>query len=268
MKKKYLLFLLIIGPVSFLKAQKLSISPFLGLHYSNIDYIKKGDAKQDDFETPGPKIAELWGIDINYRCKKILHQLTLQNTVIGEAFEIKNKYVLRTPEQLLGSYKQISQGGDDYLQLKYSAKKEFSKTHKFFGKSNFKLAFSLGMGIVFDRTQDYYDNTFHALYASFGGGGGPNGEYFYYQWWLKEHNSGVLATVGVGINVYKKTGKQLLYIEAFYSKGLRQMLKYSIDYKYGYTQYPQYQTEVHNQIIRTRGTSFGFKIGVPIKILK
>jgi hypothetical protein len=46
------------------------------------------------------------------------------------------------------------------------------------------------------------------------------------------------------------------------------MAKYNIHYQYGYFNDPTRQVNVPNQIIYTRGTTFGFSLGVPIKIVK
>lgn len=46
------------------------------------------------------------------------------------------------------------------------------------------------------------------------------------------------------------------------------MAHFDIHYKYGYYNNSTLQVDVPKQVLRTRGTNFGFSLGVPITIKK
>ena len=69
-----------------------------------------------------------------------------------------------------------------------------------------------------------------------------------------------------GFNLYSKKKKNILTLSAFWNQGLSKMEEFSIDYTYGYLNTP-YQRSVKDLRLKTRSTTFGFILGVPIPLI-
>lgn len=263
MKKTIYLALSFLLIFEFLSAQRVELIPFIGFQYTNICYNKKADDRQNDFKKNSPKIAENYGLSIQVQ-KKIIHQLTIQNVIIGHSFEIKNNYLLRTPEKLLGFGKLLSQGGDDHVMMKYSVGQVSDEIPVLNKRCRFSYA--VGSAIVFDKSKNYYENVFGATFWSAGSYDSSSGNFYEYNVSLKNHNFGISICINAGIKFYNKKGKTGVTAEVFYYKGFKQVKEYNVSYKYGYTQYPQYYRENNKVKNRTRGTILGLQIGIPIRL--
>jgi len=79
---------------------------------------------------------------------------------------------------------------------------------------------------------------------------------------------GMFSILNAGFDVMSRKNKRVLSFSFFYNKGLSELIKFNIHYQYGFFNDPNRQVDVPNQILRSRGTSFGLKIGIPIKIIK
>jgi hypothetical protein len=78
---------------------------------------------------------------------------------------------------------------------------------------------------------------------------------------------GIFSIVNAGFDIVSRKNKRVLSFSFFYDKGFSELVRFNIHYQYGFFNDPSKQVDVPNQLLRSRGTSFGLKIGIPIKIL-
>lgn len=69
-----------------------------------------------------------------------------------------------------------------------------------------------------------------------------------------------------GVDFYNKKNKCFLSLQAFWHQGLIKMAEYTVNYRYGYFSYPEYQRD-ETVVLKSRGTVYGVTAGVPIRIL-
>ena len=250
---KYLIIFLALPNV--LSAQKMYLVPDIGIHFSGLTYFSKGSNKPADLTSPVPKLAPIVGFQICYPAKHFTHRIGFQWAQSGVSFSFRNKF---SSDTSLGFRKQtVSASVSNYI-INYSILKEFKKIHLFVGRSTMRY------------------------YAAIGGGGaGKGSEYWkffnirteaYGQYWgsfTREFDVGpsLFATADAGIHFYNKKKKKIVSLNVFYYKGITQTKKFEVNYYYGYFNDPNRQVS-ENVTLRTRGTVFGFNLGVPITIIK
>lgn len=257
---KYLIAIASFISVNTCKSQKIEIVPNLGIQYYGISYISKNDVHPMDFRASRPNIEGTWGFSVKYKRERLRHILSLQDIVLGSSFSFRNIYL---DKGIIPTFQErMHSDGIDVLLFSYNIQKEFNKEFIFFGKSKLKFIYSGGVGIAFNRSKWFYDIVLPPY--SFGQIISTN--YFEYHILYNRAGAGVFLIGKAGFNFYNKKGKNFLTLEAFWNQGLKKMEEFSIDYNYGYLN-TQYQRTVKDVKLKSRGTAFGFTLGVPIRLI-
>jgi len=243
------------------KSQKLKIVPRIGIQYFGLSHISKSDHHPEDFKTSLPELGGILGVDILYKSKKYTHNLCFQSTELGNSLGVRNLYANKG----IIPYFQQHRSSDaiNVFLLAYNLQKESRKVSKLIGKSTFKLFYSAGVGVSFNKTHNFYDKIFSKPHTY----GFIDGDH-YYNDTVQTYRGGTgFFLIGkAGMNFYTKRRKHILSLEVFWNQGLRKMQEFSIDYDYGYFSYSQYQRTVKDVTLKSNGTVFGFTLGVPIRL--
>ncbi len=234
-------------------------SPFSGISYTN-------GHNRDEFRPSNAKINLSWGIDLIYKSKKINHKISLEEMPLGMNFKLFNKFSAPpNTDRLLGFFNASFGREIDHLIFSYALLKEGGKEKGFLFHSKIRFNYSIGTGLSFNRSKSFYNKVFP---NSSGGFSSPN-TYVAYE---ADHNRdgfGIFLRGTGGFDfINKKKNKRVLSFNVFYNQGLKDMAHFDIHYQYGYWNDPSKQVDVPKQVLRTRGTTFGFSLGVPIKIKK
>lgn len=240
---------------TFLSAQKLYIVPDIGIHFTGLTYFSKNDNKPADLTSPVPKLVQILGLQICYPAKQFTHRVGFQWASSGYSYSFKNRYATDTS---IGFHKHIASGSVSNYIINYSILKEFKRFHLFVGKSTMRYYAAIGVGGA-GKGPEYW-LFFNPYTEGFG------------QYWgtkMKEYDVGpsLFATGDAGIHFYNKNKKHIITLNLFYYKGFTQTKKFELNYYYGYFNNPDRQVS-ENVTLRTRGTIFGFTLGVPITIIK
>lgn len=259
---KYLITFVCLIACFISQSQKLEIVPNVGFQYYGLSYLLRPDAHPEDFKKSRPEFEGAIGVDVKYKSKKLTHVLGLQNPIIGPSFSFRNIYSDKGIIPTFLGYTHSS--GPNQIFLSYTLQNEGRKFLKLIGKTRTKLSYSGGFGIGFNKSKDYYETVLQPY--SLGGGGGDN----YYRYTIRYNRAGMgmFFPIRAGLNFYNRRKKNFLALQVFWNQGLKKMAEYSIDYDYGYYSYPQYQRSVKDVRLKSRGTTFGCTLGVPIRILK
>jgi hypothetical protein len=258
----FISFLLVVTLNSY--SQQINIYPTIGFLYTGLTNYGNAPKAESDFKSPIPAIAEYAGFEITYKRTNsiITHKLTLQRTVIGQTMQISSferlginglRYKHYTAvEQLLLSYQ---------LQLMSKSNRKFLKT------KSLKLLYSLGFGIGFNKSKSYYDEQFYKeqYYQEYQNVGTPGLNFLGWDAAYKRRGIGIFIVPEVGAYFYNKKRKPILSATLFYDIGLKQMIESQQHYFYGNTLQPNIYVERYQKLF-SRGSVFGFKIGIPIKI--
>lgn len=246
------------------KAQKLYVVPNINLQYSGLSYVTKAEAHASDFIPSVPKINGSYSIDIIYHPKNLTHKLTLDRNILGQSFGIKSKYFEYPNNATLGPRNLYHSDGIEQFILSYNIGLKSKKVHNPIEKIKVIYTGSFGLGIGFNRNQAQYDWD----YNSFGYGSQGNDAYIVHKGTITKKGLGSFAIINIGLDVPNRRGESVFSFSFFYNQGFTQMVKYNIHYQYGFFTDPDRQVDVPNQVLRSRGTSFGLKVGAPIRILK
>lgn len=218
---------------------------------------------KEEFRPSVPIMYGSWKIDIIYKARKVTHVISLQESTLGNNFKIINKF-LTPPNTGLGlAYAKFATGINHFI-LGYSVQKEGKKEKGFLFHSRIRFYYSLGVGLSFNRSKKYYSD---ANASSAGGFSDPR-SYMAYQAVHHRKGFGVFLKGTAGFDFMNKKGKRKLCLNVFYNQGLKDMVHYDIHYVYGYFNDLQRQIDVPHQILRNRGTTFGFGVGIPITLKK
>ena len=263
MYKQHALFLILFIPL-FSIAQKLYVVPGLNFNYYGLNKV---EVTRKDINTPKPHIGANWFVNVKYKTKKLIFSLSLKQSVLGTSFKVRNIYVHDT---ILGIRLLTHADGIDQLHATASVEKETNRFYHFVGNSLFKINFKAGFGIGFNRTQSYYKEQYS--YNSYGMA--DPWSFIVYEQTIKRKGIGYYLSPGIGLDFYNKKKRKILFTELYYDFGLKKMTEFNMNYEYAKYLYPtqnidpnQY-TRVLNYKVFTRGSTFGLKIGIPIKILK
>lgn len=243
------------------KGQKLEIIPHLGIHYSGISYLLRPDSHPEDFIKSAPELNGTWALSIKYKKANLSHVFRVQSVILGSSYAVKNLY---SDKKLLPDFQvhRHSDGLDNYL-LTYNLQTETRNFYTFIGRGKIKFYYSGGAGIGSNKSKSYYKE--RAIPQRYG--------YTFNDLYYNERIAFLRAGIGVfltaegGINFYNKKSKNFLTFQAFWYQGLKRMEDFSIDYNYGYFSYPQYQRSIKDVHLKSRGTVFGFTLGVPIRLI-
>jgi len=199
-------------------------------------------------------------IDVFYKPHRIIHKFTLEYNRIGDAFKIQNKFLAPAD---IGIIRISHASGIEHLILSYNLGYESKKLHNPVGKLKMRYTGSLGVGLGFQRSKTFYRDVFYPM--DYGVQDGNS--YMAYLGKFSRTGMGIFSTANAGFDIISRKNKRILAFSFFYNKGFSEMIKFNIHYQYGFLNDPARQVDVPNQVLRSRGTSFGLKIGVPIKIL-
>ncbi|MGG9960492.1 hypothetical protein [Ferruginibacter sp. SUN106] len=236
-------------------SQKLFIVPGLVGQYS---YFSKATPKESDFSTK-PKFNGTWFIDVCYMPSKTLFKISLKESVLGENFNIKTNF----SDTSLGFRKIEHSDGIDQLVLTFQVQKDiFANTNK----SDYYLNwfYTFGAGIGFNRAKYYYDSFLIAKTIRW------DGMYNYAQHTTSfvRKGLGLFLSSAIGFKWINGKGKTILISELYADLGLTRMLRVNVNYEYGTYSNPSLHRKVDDMELNSTGTTFGLKIGVPIKVLK
>lgn len=262
--KKYLISLLFIIKAATGNSQKMYAVVKLTAPFSGISYTESHN--KAEFRPSIAKINFSWGVDLIYTGKKFQHKLSVTEVPFGKYFKLINKFMFEPGGLGLLGFRKASMGEfTDHFIIGYSLQKEGTKTRKFILGSGIRFNYSAGLGISFGRSKAYWNQVYLMS------GGGSAGNYTYYGYEAVHHRDGyglyIMPSVGFDI-VSKKKQKRKINFNLFYYQGIKDMAHYDIHYQYGYFNDPSKQVDVPKQVLRSRGTTFGFSLGVPISIKK
>lgn len=245
-------------------SQKVYMVVNLTAPFSGISYTKGHN--RDEFRPSIARINISWSFDLIYKAKKISHKISAEQMPFGFYFKLINKFSAPpNPDRLLGFFNASYGREIDHLIFSYALLKEGKKEKGFLFHSKIRFNYSIGAGISFNRSKSYFTEKFS---NSSGGSSSPN---TYNGFEAVHHRNGFgifLRGTGGFDFINKKKNKRVLSFNVFYNQGLKDMAHFDIHYQYGYWNDPSKQVDVPKQVLRTRGTTFGFSLGVPIKIKK
>ena len=242
-------------------SQKLYIIPNFDLQYSGLSFMRNSEKNADDFKPSVPLLNYMSSIDIIYKPQKLVHKITLEYSRLGDGFKITNKFMSPADPGILSM---SDAGAIQHFILSYSLGIESKNVHNPLGNLKLRYTGSLGMGIGFNRSKKYYKDLWYPI----DNGLQDDKMYMAYLGTISRTGMGFFSIANAGFDVISRKNKRVLSFSLFYDKGFSELIKFNIHYQYGYFNDPSRQIDVPNQILRSRGTSFGLKIGVPIKILK
>lgn len=244
-------------------SQKLYSVLKLTAPFSGISYTKGHN--REEFKPSVARINFSWGVDIIYHGKKVNHKFSIEQVPFEKYFKLVNKFMLPpNSEQLLG-HVSINFGTTiDHFIFSYTLQKEGKMDKGFLFNSKIKFNYSAGGGFSFNRSKEYYNS----VYPNSSDGGSNQYTYMAYDAVHYRDGFGLFLRGTGGFDFVNKKGKRKLSLNAFYNQGLKDMAHFDIHYRYGYWNDPSKRVDVPHQILRSRGTTFGFSIGVPIIIIK
>ncbi len=241
--------------------QKIYTVVNLSGEFSGISYA--GHHVKEEFRPSVPKMNAIWRIDFLYRVKRLAHKISLEQSVLGKNFKLINKFKVPPYSELGFNYSSYGTGIDHFI-ISYALQMEGKKEKGFFFKSRIKFNYFLGVGTSLNRSKEYYRD----YYPSSDGGWSDPYTYDGYEAKHYREGMGYFVKGGAGFDLINKKNKRFLCFNLFYNQGLKTMIRYDVHYQYGYWSDPQRQVDVPHQILKGRGTTFGFSIGLPITIKK
>lgn len=260
---KLLFFLLFFCIPFFGYSQKLYgivnlTAPFWGISYTN-------GHNREEFRPSIATKSFSWGVDFIYKTKNINHKLSVEQVPLGRNFKIINKFMLPPNNERLLGFDQASFGEvSDHFIFSYALQKEGKKEKGFLFHSKIRFNYSIGAGVSLNRSKYYYK----IVDDSSSGGWASQWTYVGYEAVHHRDGFGVFLRGTVGFDFINKKGKRKLSFNLFYNQGLKDMVHYDIHYQYGYWNDPSKRVDVPKQVLRSRGTTFGFSLGVPVTIKK
>lgn len=244
--------------------QKLYSVLKLTAPFSGISYTKGHNL--EEFRPSVARINFSWGADIIYQHKKGVHKISIEQVPFDKYFKLINKFIQPpNTDNLLGHVRINFGTGIDHFILSYAFQLEGKKEKGFLFNSRIRFNYSAGAGVSLNRSKNYWAN----IYSNSADGWTNPHTYMAYEAEHSRKGAGIFIRTSGGFNfISKKTGRRKLAVELFYNQGLKDMAHYDIHYRYGYWNDPNKQVDVPHQILRSRGTTFGFSVGVPIVIIK
>ncbi len=233
-------------------------APFSGISYTN------GHNRQE-FKPSVARINLSWGVDILYRRKKVNHKFSVEQVPFEKYFKLVNKFILPpNAEQLLGHVYEKYATAIDHFIFSYALQKEGKKDKGFLFRSKIRFNYSAGIGISLNRSKSFYNN----VYPSSSDGSSNPYTYMAYDAVHYRDGFGLFLRGTAGFHFVDKNGRRKLALNVFYNHGLKDMAHFDIHYRYGYWNDLAKQVDVPNQVLRSRGTVFGFSLGIPIVLIK
>ena len=172
---------------------------------------------------------------------------------------------MKPPNQPVNGVREYTSAtGFDQILVGYAIQKTDKKLRKFLFNSTIRFNYSAGIGFGFNRSQDYYQESF----ARSDGGVQTGDSYIGFDAIHYRDGIGIFGLFNGGFDFINKKRLPILALSFFYNKGFTPMAHFNVHYKYGFFSDPQSQIEVFDQVVRTRGSTIGFSLGIPIVIKK
>jgi hypothetical protein len=233
-------------------------APFSGISYTN-------GHNREEFRPSIARINFSWGVDLIYRTKSVNHKLSVEQVPFEKYFKIINKFMLPpNNEHLLGNYQIKFSTAIDHFIFNYALQKEGKKEKGFLFHSQIRFNYSAGLGISLNRSKTFYKE----VYPNSSDGRANSRTYMGYTAVHHRDGFGIFLRGTGGFDFINKNEKRKLSFNLFFNQGLKDMAHYDIHYQYGYWNDPSKQVDVPKQVLRSRGTTFGFSLGVPVTIKK
>ncbi len=243
-------------------SQRLYILPNLGLQLSGISH--KVGSKNSDFYVSIPTFQLAYGLDLFYQKKSQKYKLSIYDNILGYSYK-----VIPYNNIFIGHYELSHYTSIDNLQLSLSKVFEKKLIGKFPFNSKIQFNLSSGIGIDINNTKAYYkeqfyDKHFYIEHQTIG---------FVLQYLgtddtiYRKSSVGLFLINDVGFDIFSKRKKRILTFSIFYKLGFLNMAKTEVTYYYGDVGNPASEKR-YKQQVATKGTNFGFKIGIPITIKK
>jgi hypothetical protein len=232
-------------------------APFSGISYTN-------GHNRTEFRPSIAKINGSWGIDLVFKTKKINQKISAEQLPFQKYFKIINKFKLPPNDSLLGFVSASFGTAIDHFIFSYALQKEGKKEKGFLFNSKIRFNYSIGLGVSLNRSKSFYRD----VYPNSAGGWASQWTYEAYEAVHHRDGFGVFLKGTGGFDFINKKGKRKLCFNIFYNQGIKEMTHFDIHYQYGYFNDPAKQVDVPKQVLRSRGTSFGFSLGIPVTIIK
>ena len=248
---KTLLLLLSICYTIIAPAQQLYIIPNTSMVAAGFSTLYAKDVANSIVYYPQFNKFDLTrGVDFKYKN----HKLSVSNFLFHTSFNLVVSTEDLQEEKIIYRY----HGGANGVLIGYT----YEKQTNILKQKKFKLRYGIGGAIGFNRTKEYYnDPNVNQIRFGFSG----DRYFFYYEGFLHKLGPALFVTPIVGFDVYNKNKKPKLTIDLYYNIGLKPMLRTNLYLQYGRLQTSYFREE--NLKLQTRASSYGLKVGVPIKLL-
>lgn len=263
MQKSFLIFSFIAALALNTVAQKLTITP--GLHWQEYGFITR-NVKRADYVVPKPlKAFNLFG-QINYKKGNTCFSIEALPSTLSNNFKIKDLYLNDTS---LGIRNSVYGNAIDHIIFSLAVARNFNNNPQNASKKIIPW-YKVGLGISLNRSNQY----FNEQYSYWKDGEETKYNFNSYFEYITKIGNGYFLCTSLGANFKNRKRKNVITAEFYINLGLKKMVKYDVTYEYGSYLYPtrnidsQKYTRVSNYIVNSRGTVFGLKVGVPIRLIK
>lgn len=240
-------------------AQNLYIVPNTGINLSAFGY--RNDGRDLSSILTYPKASNInpgMGADIIYETNRFKHVLNFSSMPFGITFK---GTVIREGTNL-SSIIFSNSSFQRHLLVGYQF---FVKTalSKPTAKRSLEFYYGAGFGIGFNRSKEFYTKNY--ININDGLRNGFDNHFYTYTYDAFRKSTAIFVMPEAGFTLYNKKKKPVINASFYYNIGLTEMSEFKIDLRYGNLNSSTYNfTEKQN--LRTKGSVYGFKIGVPIKI--
>ncbi len=242
--------------------QRIYISPNIGMQLSGISH--KVGSKNTDFYVSVPSFQIAYGLDLFYQKNNRKYKLSFYDNILGYSYKVIPYNNIFIGHYILTQYYAI-----DNLQLSLSKVFEKKSMGKFPFKSKIQFACTSGLGIDINSTKAFYKEQFSQMHfyiehQTIGFAPqyiGTDDTIF------RKSSVGLFLINDAGFDIFSKRKKRVLTFSLFYKLGFIKMAKTEVTYYYGDVGNPASEKK-YKQQLATTGTTFGFKLGIPITIKK
>ncbi len=258
--KQFFILCTLLASFKFALTQKISIVPHTGINLSAFGYRAGGKDPASILTYPKfNNINPVLGVDIMYEKGKFIHALGVSSQPFGISFKGDVKQEGTNQTAILFSHAAF----DRQFMLSYQlfVQSRISKTSS---KRPVYFNYGMGLGVGFNRSKNFY--SINNIPRSFGGSSLPAGHFYAYEYNRFRTGIGYFLKPEIGFIFYNKKKKPFLNTSLFYNIGLTEMESFKLKLQYGNLFTTYFKEE--NQILKTRGSVFGFKIGVPVKLFE
>ncbi len=258
--KQYIILCTLLLVNKFALTQKISIVPHTGINLSAFGYRAGGNDPASILTYPKfNNINPVLGVDIMYEKGRLMHVFGVSSQPFGISFNGDVKQEGTNQTVILFRYA----GYDRQLFLSYQLfiQNRITKTSS---KRPVYFNYGMGLGVGFNRSKNFY--SINNAPQRGGRSTLPAGHFFAFEYNRFRSGIGYFLKPEIGFTFYNKKKKPFLNTSLFYNIGLTEMESFKLKLQYGNLFTTYFKEE--NQILKTKGGVFGFKIGVPIKLFE